>query len=210
MLSFLRRRGDPFGVLAPGGKQISTCDWRVLKAMLERAAVAWDPQPDATGVSHFRPEKLRGAEQFMSRVRRTGWASELERHYSGVILGSYAPERSPPTCARLPPLRCARVLICAAATTAVRGSPSTAPTPAGVQAHAVQPAPTKGGHPHGFVSQDQNTQGGDPVAEPVAGAGGERPPAGPRAELRDPEGSGGARRANARDRKPRRRRPAPT
>ena len=29
------------------------------------------------------------------------------------------------------------------------------------------------------------------------------------AELRDPEGSGGARRADARDRKPRRRRPAP-
>ena len=84
VLSFLRRRGDPFGVLAPGGKQISTCDWRILKATLKCAAGAWDPQPDATGVSHFRPEKLRGAEHMFEFS--DGWASELEHHYSGVTL----------------------------------------------------------------------------------------------------------------------------
>ena len=87
VLSFLRRRGDPFGVLAPGGKQISTCDWRILKATLKCAAMAWDPQPDATGVSHFRPEKLRSAEHMFEFS--DGWASELEHHYSGVILSSY-------------------------------------------------------------------------------------------------------------------------
>src|SRR5262245_25147212 len=68
VLSFLRRRGDPFGELAPGGKQISTYDWRYVKTVLERAVVAWEPQPDATGVSHFRLEKRRSAEHMFAMV----------------------------------------------------------------------------------------------------------------------------------------------
>ena len=63
VLSFLARRGDPFGQLAPDGKQISTYHWLGLKAVLEQAAAAWDPQPDETGVSRFRPENARTSQQ---------------------------------------------------------------------------------------------------------------------------------------------------
>jgi hypothetical protein len=111
VLSFLRRRGDPFGVLAPGGKQISTYDWRSLKAVLERAVVAWDTQPDETGVSHFRLEKLRSAEHMFDMatgVAATGWASEIEAGYHGGITLTHR----------------AKVLtayLCAAAAASVRG-----------------------------------------------------------------------------------------
>jgi hypothetical protein len=104
VLSFLRRRGDPFGELAPGGKQISTYDWRDLKAVLERAAVAWDKQRDATGVSHFRLEKRSSADRMFAMVTgryadgraadgRTGraadgWAEELSVSYRGGITPS--------------------------------------------------------------------------------------------------------------------------
>ena len=63
VLSFLQRRGDPFGKLKSDGTQISTYDWRDLKRVLERAAHAWDPQPDETGVSHFRSEKRSRADR---------------------------------------------------------------------------------------------------------------------------------------------------
>jgi hypothetical protein len=106
VLSFLQRRGDPFGVLAPGGQQISTHPWQPLKAVLAQAAVAWEEQPDAGGVSSFRLEKLRAAEHMFDMAPGspstgwstlkgvvdmaatgspwTGWASELGVHYSGV------------------------------------------------------------------------------------------------------------------------------
>jgi hypothetical protein len=98
VLSFLRRRGDPLGVLEPGGKQISTHDWRDLKAVLERAVVAWDKQPDKEGVSHFRLEKLRSAEHMFDRAAHpvptdpaaTGWADELGVHYSGISKSHHA------------------------------------------------------------------------------------------------------------------------
>ena len=207
VLSFLQRRGDPFGVLAPDGRQISTCDWRSLKATLRCAAMAWDPQPDETGVSHFRLEKLRGAEHMFDFS--TGWASELAVFYSGVT-----------------PILSARVLaayLCAAAAASVRaGLPMrrcdycrswfTLHYATARQCSASCRAARFNNRrsPHGFISQDPDTQGGDPMAEPVASAGGERPPAGSLAELRKPEGSGDARRANARDRTLRRRRPAST
>src|SRR6266540_501532 len=41
VLSFLQRRGDPFGKLKSDGTQISTYDWRDLKRVLERAAQGW-------------------------------------------------------------------------------------------------------------------------------------------------------------------------
>jgi hypothetical protein len=207
VLSFLRRRGDPFGVLAPGGKQISTYDWRILKATLRCAAMAWEPQPDEAGVSHFRPEKLRSAEHMFEFS--DGWASELGVAFSGASLILRARVLAAYMCAAaaisvqegLPMRRCdycrswftphhAAARQCSASCRAARFNKRTSP--------------------HGFISQDQDTQGNDPVAEPVASAGGERRPAGSLAELRKPEGSGDARRANARDRTPRRRRPTPT
>ena len=111
VVSFLQRRGDPSGVLAPGGQQISTYDWRDLKAVLERAVVAWDQQPDKTGVSHFRLEKLRSAEHMFdvaTGMAATGWASELKASYGHGI----TPSLSATTL---------RAYLCAAAAADVRG-----------------------------------------------------------------------------------------
>ena len=192
VLSFLRRRGDPFGVLAPDGKQISTYDWRDLKAVLERAAVAWDPQPDATGVSHFRPEKLRSAEHMFDRCRRCrdGWANELERALFRHLPGLYRAK----TLAAYSVRRCrrfgARGLDMRRCDYCSRGSPSTTPTPAGARAHAVPPAPTKGGHPMPSFRKIRTRKGAIRWQSRwrVPGANGRLQD---RArELRDPEGSG--------------------
>ena len=72
MLCFLRRRGDPFGVLEPGGKQITTYDWRDLKAAIEGRRWRGTRNRTQTGVSHFRPEKLRGAEHMFDGGIRSG------------------------------------------------------------------------------------------------------------------------------------------
>jgi hypothetical protein len=128
VLSFLQRRGDPHGVLAPGGKQISTHTWRPLQKVLATAAVAWDPQLDADGVSNFRLEKLRSAEHMFDMAPGspstgwgtlqdvvdmaatgspwTGWASELGVHYSGVTPSLHA--------------KTLRAYLCAAAAASVR------------------------------------------------------------------------------------------
>jgi len=93
VLSFLQRRGDPSGVLAPGGTQISTFEWRPLQAVLRTGAVAWDPHPDADGVSNFRLEKLRAAEHMLDMTigeASTGWARELSIRYSGITLIPHA------------------------------------------------------------------------------------------------------------------------
>ena len=124
VLSFLQRRGDPFGELKSDGTQISTYDWRDLKKVLERAARAWDPQPDETGVSHFHLEKRSKADRMFASVTgrypdgraadgragraSDGWAEELSVSYRGGIT---------------PTLR-AKILaayLCAAAAASVRG-----------------------------------------------------------------------------------------
>ena len=218
VLSFLQRRGDPLGQLAPDGKQVITYDWRHLKAVLERAAVAWDKQPDATGVSHFRQEKLRSAEHMFDRAAHpvptdsaaTGWADELGVSLFRHLPVSPRPDARAPICAPLPPLRWRKVLICAAAITVAAGSPSTAPTPAGAQAHAVQPPPTKGRHPMASFRKIRTRKGAIRWQSRwrVPGANG---------RLQDRarnfatwKQAASPRRADARDRTPRRRRPAPT
>jgi hypothetical protein len=124
VLSFLQRRGDPFGKLKSDGTQISTYDWRDLKRVLERAAQAWDPQPDETGVSHFRLEKRSSADRMFAMVTgryadgraadgragraADGWAEELSVSYHGGITPIYR----------------AKILaayLCAAAAASVRG-----------------------------------------------------------------------------------------
>jgi muramidase (phage lysozyme) len=79
VLSFLQRRGDPLSVLAPGGQQISTADWHELKATLQCAAMAWDPQLDEAGMSRFRPEMLESTAHMFAFSH--GWVSELEVAY---------------------------------------------------------------------------------------------------------------------------------
>jgi hypothetical protein len=208
VLSFLARRGDPFGELTPDGKQISTHHWLGLKAVFRQAAAAWNPRPDGTGVSRFRPEMLEIAERFLLNFG-SEWTGQLSVVYRGLL-----------------PVLSAKVLaayMCAAAAASLR---------AGLDmrrcdycnswftlhyANARQCSAScraarfnKRRSPHGFLPQDQDSQGSDPMAESMAGAGAERPPAGPITKLRNAKGSGGTRRTDARDRKPRRWRPAPT
>jgi hypothetical protein len=207
VLSFLARRGDPFGELAPDGKQISTHHWLSLKTVLRQAARAWSPLQDETGVSRFHPEMLEVAERFLLNFG-TEWTGQLSVVYQGLV-----------------PVLSAKVLaayMCAAAAASLRAgldmrrcdycnSWFTLHYANARQCSASCRAARFNNRrsPHGFLQEDQDPQGSDPVAKPVASPGNERPPAGSVTELRDPEGSGGARRANARDRKPRRRRPAP-
>jgi hypothetical protein len=210
VLSFLARRGDPFGQLAPDGTQITTHGWLGLKAALGHAATAWTPLPDETGVSRFRPEMLEIAERFLHPPNLgTEWTNQLSVVYDGLL-----------------PVLSTKVLaayMCAAAAASLRGgldmrrcdycsSWFTLHYVSARQCSASCRAARFNNRrsPHGFVPQDHDSQGSDSVAEPLAGAGNERPPAGQIAELRNPEGSGGARRPDARNRKPRRRRPAPT
>jgi hypothetical protein len=208
VLSFLARRGDPFGQLAPDGKQISTHQWLGLKAVLGQAAGAWDPWPDETGVSRFRPDMLEIAERFLLNLKAE-WTSQLSVVYQGLlpvlstkVLAAYMCAAAAASlragldmrrcdyCSSWFTLHYANARQCSASCRAARFNQRRSP--------------------HGFLPQDHDPQGSDPVAEPVASAGNERPPTEPVTELRNPKGSGRARGADARDRKPRRRRPAPT
>jgi len=206
VLSFLARRGDPLGKLAPDGTQISSHEWLGLKAALGQAAGAWG-ETDETDVSRFRPELLEAAERFLLNFG-SEWTSQLGVVYQGVVpvvstksLAAYMCAAAAASLrAGLPMRRCdycnswftlhyANARQCSASCRAARFN--------------------KRRSPHGFLPQDHDQQGSNPVAEPLASAGNERRPAGPVAEFRDPEGSGGTRDADARDRKPRRRRPTP-
>jgi hypothetical protein len=219
VLRFLQMRGDPFRELEPGAP-IVTSHWESLIRLLRRAASAWDSKTTTSftlddlishsadalfPVSAFHPEWRDDAAGFL-RALRPEWTSELSVTYDGLkpvlIANSLATYLTAAAAASLraglPMRRChycnswftlhyANAHQCSASCRAARFNQRRSP--------------------HGFLPQDHDPQGGDPVAEPVESAGNERQPAGSRAELCDQEGSGGARRANAGDRKPRRRRP---
>jgi hypothetical protein len=208
VLSFLARRGDPFGRLAPDGTQTSTHDWLILKSMLQQAAAAWNLVPDETGVSRFQPELLEPAGRFIQASPSDDLTSDFGVTFQGLAPVLRAKSLAAYMCAAaavslrsgLHMRRCdycsswfllhyANARQCSASCRAARFNNRRSP--------------------HGFLPQDHDSQGGDPVAEPVANAGNERQPAGPSAELSDQKGSSGARRADARDRKPRRRRSPP-
>ena len=207
VLSFLARRGDPFGELAPDGKQISTYHWFGLKAALRAAATAWSPL-DKTGVSRFRPDALDIAGRFLHSFTTDEWTSQLSVVYEGLIpvlrakvLAAYMLAAAAASLrARLDMRRCnycnswftlhyATARQCSASCRAASFN--------------------KRSSPHGFLPQDHDSQGSDPVAKPMAGARTERAPAGPITKLRKPKRSGSTRGADARNRKSRRRRPAP-
>jgi len=208
VLSFLARRGDPFGRLAPDGTQINTGpDWLAVKGVLRHAARAWTPL-DETGVSRFRPDALEIAGRFLHSFTTDEWTSQLSVVYEGLIpvlrakvLAAYMLAAAAASLrAGLDMRRCdychswftlhyATARQCSASCRAARFN--------------------KRSSPHGLLSQDHDSQGSDSLAKPVAGAGNERPPAGAITKLRKPKGSGSARSADARNRKSRRRRPAP-
>jgi hypothetical protein len=89
VLSFLQRRGDPLGLLAPS-RQISTCDWYQLRGMLGAPAVLWDPVPDETGVSHFRPENLPVVLGLFDSKHKWPWTNDLSVVYRNAIPGQHA------------------------------------------------------------------------------------------------------------------------
>jgi hypothetical protein len=220
VLSFLARRGDPFGLLAPDGKQISTHQWLGLKAVLGQAAAAWTSRPGyfeglspplsppgylegLSPLSRFHPEMLEVAGRFLLDFG-TEWTSQLSVVYVGLrpvlstkLLAAYMCAAAAASlragldmrrcgyCSSWFTLHYANARHCSASCRAAQFNQRRSP--------------------HGFLPQDLDSQGSDSVAESMASAGDERPPAGPVAELRNPEGSSSARRADARDRKPRRR-----
>src|SRR5262245_41177783 len=191
VLSFLSRSGDPFGELAPGGKQISTYHWFGLKAALRAAAAAWTPL-DKTGVSHFRrsePDMLEYAGRFLHSFRTDEWTSQLSVVYEDLIpvlrakmLAAYMLAAAAASlragldmrhcdyCNSWFTLHYANARQCSASCRAARVN--------------------KRSSPHGFLPQDNDPQGSDAMAESVASARPERTPAGAVSELRKPKGSG--------------------
>jgi hypothetical protein len=233
VLRFLQMRGDPFGDLEQG-KPIVTSHWASLIQVLRQAATAWEPVSDyetvgdthgaipleemigryvrnpelaQMKVSAFRPGFSKGAAEFL-RPLPPAWTSQLSVTYDGLepvlttkSLAAYLvaaaaaslragrPMRRCDYCSSWFLMHHANARQCSASCRAARFN--------------------KRRSPHGFLPQDHDPQGSDPVAEPVASAGDERQLAGSRAKLRVPKGSKGARRADERDRKPRRRRSPP-
>jgi hypothetical protein len=232
VVRFLQMRGDPFGRLETG-RPISTADWATLIRQLRQAATAWesvaegetvgdtggdvpleqmigratrDPDSAQMKVSAFRAEQG-GAAGFL-RPLPPEWMGQLSVTYDGLQPVLIAKSLAVYLCAAaaaslragLPMRRCdycsswftlhyANARQCSASCRAARFNNRRSP--------------------HGFVPQDHDPQGSNPVAEPVASAGNKRQPAGSRAKLLDSKGSGRTRGANAGDRKPGRRRPQP-
>src|SRR5262249_41826809 len=148
----------------------------------------WTPRPDESGVSRFRPEMLEIPEQFL-RSFGTEWTSQLSVVYDGLT-----------------PVLSAKVLaayMCAAAAASLRAGLDMRRCDYCSSWFTIHYAPArqcsascraarfnKRSSPHGFLPQDHDPQGSDPVAESVASAGNEWPSAGTVTELRNPEGSG--------------------
>ena len=202
VLSFLQRRGDPFGELKPGSP-IGTSAWLGLKLGLRAAAAAWEWRSD---FEISRVVTLAGGSGFL-RTFNLGWTDQLGVIYQGITpvlkaktlaaycfaaaaasLRSGLPMRRCDYCTSWFLLHYANARQCSASCRAARFN--------------------KRRSPHGFLPQDHDQEGYNPLAMPVERAGAERDVAGAFAELRDPEGSESVRKSDARDRKPRRRRPA--
>jgi hypothetical protein len=208
-LSFLARRGDPFGELAPG-KPIALFYWEGLILRLQQAASAWETVRDweTSTVSAFRPERCAFAEQFHTSLP-ADWLEQLSVTYDGVVpvlrakmLFAYLIAAAATALRqRLPMRRCAYcyswfTLHYAAAR---HCSPS---------CRAAEH--NKRTSPHGLRSQDHHPDGSDPLAGAVDHPGPGPEPDRTRAQLRNPETSQGPRREDARGgRAPRRRRSAP-
>ena len=118
VLSFLQRRGDPFGVLAPGGKQISTYDWRDLKS---GARTGGGGMGSATG---------RGPACRTSARRSAAAQSACSIWRLGPKPRPDGPMNLGVTIRGITPIHRAKTLaayMCAAAAASVRGGPGYAP-----------------------------------------------------------------------------------
>jgi hypothetical protein len=205
VLSFLGRRGDPFGKLAPDGTQIATLHWRGLQAVLGQAAAAWT-QPDEAGVSHFRPEMFKLAEWVLSIPE---WTGQIGVVYRGLV-----------------PVLSTKLLaayMCAAAAASLRaglGMRRCLYCSSWFELHrreAMFCTPScRAAHfnrrisPHGLDLARDHPQRDDSLASSLARTKHRRKTAQGKAQFRDPERGQGVRRAHgAGARVTRRRRPAP-
>lgn len=85
VLSFIQRRGDPAGVLAPGHR-LMTSEWRGLIAILRNAALAWAPR-DGLNVSGYGEGSANPAEarDLFLRSLPHDWESDLGVTYDGLV-----------------------------------------------------------------------------------------------------------------------------
>ena len=139
--------------------------------MLERAAVAWDPQPDETGVSHFHPGKRSSAERMFDTGGRIGRAADGR---AGRAADGWADELSVSLFGGITPIspraKTLAAYLCAAAAASVRGGLDMRrcdycsswfimhrSDARWCSSSCRAASSNKKRSPHAFVSQDQNT-----------------------------------------------------
>jgi hypothetical protein len=206
VVSFLRRRGDPFGQLQPG-MPIVTSRWALFIAVLRTAASAWEPSGQ-DGISPIYPrEECASAENFHADFTSRDWESQFTVEYRGLTpvqrarsLAAYCIAAAATSLRqRLPMARCG---YCSSWFTVHRtGAQFCSPS---CRAAVFN----KRSSPHGPRPQDHDSQGDASLAVPVAHAGTGREVSRAVTKFRESKGSKSPRRAHGRDRKTRRRRPA--
>ena len=210
-LSFLARRGDPFGELAPG-KPIALFHWAPLIARLQQAASAWEPVgpvKDAFAVSAIRPrEQCATAERFHISLP-ADWTTQLSVTYDGLVpvlrakmLAAYCIAAAAVSLRQRRPMR--RCLFCASWFTIHHAGAEFCSPSCRASAHNGRTSP------HVFRSQDLHAEGSAPLASPLEHPGTRREADRKGTELRNPKGRKGLRGKDARrGRASRRRRSAP-
>jgi hypothetical protein len=195
-LSFLARRGDPFGELAPG-KPIALFHWEGLIVRLRQAASAWEPVWDASTVSTIRPhEQCTAAEQFHISLP-ADWTAQLSVTYDGLVpvlrakvLAAYLTAAAATALRqRLPMRRCA---YCFSWFTLHYASARHCSPSCRAAEH------NKRTSPHVVRSQDHHAQGRDPLAGAVDDSRPRRDADREGAQLHVAEGREGLRRKDAR------------
>jgi hypothetical protein len=96
VLRFLKMRGDPNGLLAPG-KPIMTSSWLPLIGALRQAATAWEKEKvrvyasfeqairdEAFPPSAFIPANVEQAAAFLHRMKVEEWKGQLYVAFSGI------------------------------------------------------------------------------------------------------------------------------
>jgi hypothetical protein len=205
-VSFVRRRGDPFGELTPE-RPIHTGHWVDLLNRLRLAALCWERR-DNLEISKFIAADDR-VELFLSTLPTT-WATEQ----MGLAYRKLTP---------IPVAHTLAAFLTASAVAAIRRRVSMrrcSYCSSWFELHRSEamfcsPSCRAAHHnerisPHGFVLAHDHPQGDDPLAGPLARAGRGRKATPGEAQLRDPEGSQEPRRPHGgRTRTARRRRSAP-
>jgi hypothetical protein len=197
-LSFLARRGDPFGELAPG-KPIALIRWVELILCLRQAASAWESVWDSSTVSTIRPrehEQCVFAEQFYRNLP-ADWTELLSVTYDGLVpvlraktLAAYCIAAAATALRqRLPMRRCA---YCFSWFTIHHAGAEFCSPSCRASAHNGRTSP------HGFRSQDLHAERSAPLAGPLEHPRTERDADRKGAQLQDAKGRKRLRRQNAR------------